>query len=260
VRFAEPAGGPTETRLRKLAESLGIWLVPGSSYERDGDKIYNTSVVIDPGGNIVARYRKVFPWAPWEAGISPGTEHTVWDIPGVGRFGISICYDSWFPETTRAMAWSGAEVIIHPTATATVDRPVELVLARSHAATNQCYWVEVNSAGPLAVGQSIVVGPEGDVVHQAGNGREVITAQLDLAKVRRVRSHGSFGLNQVLKTLRDSSASFPQYENRTIAASGPWDQLGGLTSYPGSSPEPSSPAIPANGPNAAGQIVGSVGE
>jgi deaminated glutathione amidase len=226
--FAEPADGPTEQRLRRLADRLGVWLVPGSMFERDGDHVYNTAPVIDPSGDVVARYRKLFPWLPWEAGVTPGGEHVVWDVPDVGRFGISICYDSWFPETTRALAWLGAEAIIHPTATSTVDRGVELVLARANAAMNQCWWVEVNSAAPLAVGQSIVTGPEGEVVHQSGAGSELVTAQVDLSRVREVRERGSFNLNQVLKSLRDSTVSFPQYGGATPARTAGWDGLGPL--------------------------------
>jgi len=225
---AEPLDGPTVQRLRRLAEQLGVWLVPGSMFERAGDEIFNTSIVIDPGGAIVARYRKMFPWKPWEDSVTAGTEPVVWDIPGVGRFGVSICYDSWFPETTRALAWLGAEVIIHPTATATVDREVELALAQAHAASNQCYWVEVNSAAPLAVGRSIVVGPDGEVLHRAGAGREVITVQLDLDRVRHARENGSFGLNQVLKSLRDSTVGLPQNGDAPLHESAAWAELGPL--------------------------------
>lgn len=226
IRCAEPTGGPTELRLQRLAAESGVWLVPGSFYEIADDLVYNTSIVIDPSGSVVARYRKLFPWAPWEGAVSRGTEPVVWDIPGVGRFGLSVCYDSWFPETTRALAWMGAEVIIHPTATDTVDRNIELVLAQAHAASNQCSWIEVNSAAPLAVGRSIVVGPEGDVVHQAGHGREIITTQVDLERIRRVRDQGSFGFNQVLKNLRDFNLGLPQYGGRPMAPSEAWSQMG----------------------------------
>jgi len=228
TRFAEPAGGPTEQHLQRLASELAVWMVPGSMFELDGKTIYNTTPIIDPTGQVVARYRKLFPWHPWEAGVTPGAEPVVWEIPGVGRFGISICYDSWFPETTRAMAWMGAEAIIHPTATSTVDRHVELVLAQANAALGQCYWVEVNSSAPLAVGRSIVAGPEGEVVHQAESGPELVTSQLDLARVRDVRENGAFGLNQVLKSLRDSEVAFPQFGGAGIAESPTWRSLGPL--------------------------------
>ena len=74
AEVAEPVpGGVTVDRVRELARSLGVWIVPGSLYERDGDTIYNTSVVVDPAGEIVAKYRKQYPWAPYET-TTPGDE------------------------------------------------------------------------------------------------------------------------------------------------------------------------------------------
>ncbi len=107
------------------------WLLPGSLYELDGDVIYNTAVVISPEGEIVAKYRKMFPWLPYEAGTAAGNEFCVFDIPDVGRFGLMICYDMWFPEVTRTLVWMGAEVILQPTMTPTSDREVELVMAQA---------------------------------------------------------------------------------------------------------------------------------
>jgi hypothetical protein len=127
----EPIPGPLTSRLCDLARTLGIWLVPGSLVERAADgAIYNTAIAINPAGEIVARYRKVFPWRPWEKAAA-GAEFTVFDMPGIGRVGLMICYDGWFPEVARQLAWMGAEVILQPSATTTVDRPQEIVLARA---------------------------------------------------------------------------------------------------------------------------------
>jgi predicted amidohydrolase len=155
----------------------------------------------------------MFPFLPYEKGITPGSECVVFDVPGVGRFGVSICYDMWFPETTRTLAWMGAEVIIHPTMTNTIDRDLELAIARTSAAVNQCYFVDINCAGRLGNGRSIVVGPDGGVIHQAGIGHEIIPVELDLGLVRRSRRRGLLGLGQVLKSFRDSEAQFPPYRD-----------------------------------------------
>lgn len=208
---AETLPGPTESRYRALAQRLGIWLVPGSLYERDCDRVYNTAVVIDPGGEVVGRYRKIYPFLPYETGVSHGTETLVFDVPEVGRFGVSICYDQWFPEVARAMAWRGAEVILHLTLTGTIDRAQELILAQANAIANQCFFVDINHAGALGNGRSIVVGPEGDVVHQAGEQHEVIPVTLDLDRVRATRAHGIKGLGQMLKSFRDTAVDFPCY-------------------------------------------------
>lgn len=208
---AQPMPGRVEESLCQIARELRIWLVPGSIYESDGDRVYNTAPVIDPHGEVVARYRKMFPFLPYEKGITPGSEFVVFDVPAVGRFGLSICYDMWFPETTRTLAWMGAEVIVHPTMTNTIDRDIELAIARSNAATNQCYFVDINSAGRLGNGRSIVVGPDGGVIHQAGIGHEIIPVELDLDLVRRGRRRGLLGLGQPLKSFRDSKVQFPPY-------------------------------------------------
>lgn len=211
VSNAQPLPGRLEASLCQIARDLELWLVPGSIHESDGARIYNTTPVINPQGEVVARYRKMFPFLPYEKGITPGSEFVVFDVPAVGRFGVSICYDMWFPETTRTLAWMGAEVIVHPTMTNTIDRDLELAIARTSAATNQCYFVDINCAGRLGNGRSIVVGPDGGVIHQAGIGHEIIPVELDLALVRRSRRRGLLGLGQVLKSFRDSEVQFPPY-------------------------------------------------
>jgi deaminated glutathione amidase len=203
--------GPAERRYATLARELGIWLLPGSLYERSRGKTFNTVPVIDPSGKVVARYRKMFPWTPYERGVTPGTEFVVFDVPSIGRFGVSTCYDGWFPEISRSLAWLGAEVILHPTLTGSIDRDVELAIARTNAVSNQCYFLDLNSAAPLGVGRSIFCGPGGEVLHQAESGREIIAIELDLEHVRRCRSSGWNGLGQPLKSFRDSQLRFPCY-------------------------------------------------
>ncbi|MFE2015851.1 carbon-nitrogen hydrolase family protein [Streptomyces sp. NPDC059491] len=188
--------GPLTDRIRALAVETGLWLVPGSVYERAEDgRIHNTALAVSPQGEIAARYRKVFPWQPYEKS-APGDEFTVFDIPGVGRVGLAVCYDGSFPETVRQLAWLGAEVVVQPTLTPTRDREMELVCARANAWTNQVYVVNVNAADPAGVGQSVVVDPEGTVRQQAGPGEEVLVDVLDLDAVTRVRTYGSTGLNR----------------------------------------------------------------
>ncbi|MCO7245501.1 MULTISPECIES: carbon-nitrogen hydrolase family protein [Halomonadaceae] len=210
---AQPLPSDTEAMFCQLALQHRIWLIPGSMFEQVGEHIYNTSVVINPMGQVVARYRKMFPFRPFEAGVESGSEFVVFDVPNVGRFGISICYDMWFPETTRTLAAMGAEVILHPTMTDTIDRDLELSIARTNAALNQCYFFDINGAGALGNGRSIVVGPSGDVIHQAGSGEQVIPIEIDLNRVRRERERGLHGLGQPLKSFRDRKVNFSLYAN-----------------------------------------------
>ena len=130
--------GEFEKEMQKMAVKHNIWLLPGSVFEKKEGKIYNTASVINPQGEVVTRYRKMFPFYPYEAGVAAGHEFCVFDVPNVGKFGVSICYDMWFPETTRTLTCMGAEVILHPTLTGTIDREIELSIVRASAAINQC--------------------------------------------------------------------------------------------------------------------------
>ncbi|RLQ23409.1 carbon-nitrogen hydrolase family protein [Seongchinamella sediminis] len=224
--FAQELPGDIENFYCRIAREHGIWLVPGSVYEKKGDHIYNTAMAIDPEGKVAGRYRKMFPFCPYEENIAAGTDFLVFDVPGAGRFGFQICYDQWFPETARQLAWMGAEVLLCPTMTNTVDRELELCLARANAISNQCYVVNVNVAGQLGNGRSIVVGPDGKVIHQAGELQETIPLELDIARVAQVRERGVMGLGQTLKSLRDSGAEFPVY--RDAAPAGAAARLGPL--------------------------------
>lgn len=211
-KHAVASGGDVENSLCDIARENDIWFIPGSLFEREGQAIYNMTPVIDPTGKIIRRYRKMFPFCPYEEGITPGTEFVHFDVPGVGRFGISICYDMWFPETTRTLVSEGVEFILHPTMTNSIDRDVELAIVRASAAMNQCYFMDINVAGNYGVGRSIACGPGGEVIHQAGSGREIILLDVDMENVRRVRERGWHGTGQTLKSFRDSAASFPLYE------------------------------------------------
>lgn len=219
VAYAQVPGGVAEQRFRAIARENRVWFVPGSIFEQVGGRIYNTCPVIDPTGEVVLKYRKIYPFRPYEAGVTGGSECMVFDVPKVGRIGISICYDMWFPETSRTLAWMGAEAIIHPGLTNTIDRDVELAIARASAAQNQCYFVDVNMAGRLGNGRSSIYGPGGEVVYEAGAGRDIIAAELDLGYVRRVRERGWHGLGQVLKSFRDGPSTYPPYRDGAVSAS-----------------------------------------
>ena len=203
---------PIENEFRELAARHGIWLLPGSIFERCGGRLYNTASVIDPAGEVVGRHRKMFPFAPYEAGVEGGTEFLVFDVPEVGRFGVSICYDIWFPETTRTLTAMGAEVLLHPPLTGTIDREVELSIARATAAMFQCYVFDINGLGAGGMGRSSVIDPAGMVLYQAGGQDEIIPVEIDLEQVRRQRAVGIRGLGQTLKSFRDRAVEFDVYD------------------------------------------------
>lgn len=194
---AVPLPGPLTDVLGEIAREFGVWLVPGTVFERATDgRLHNSAPVISPQGELVARYRKVFPWQPHEE-CAPGDSFVTFDIPEVGRVGMAICYDGNFPETFRQLAWMGAEVVLQPSLTTTSDRDAELVLARANAIANQLYVVNLNAAAPAALGRSVIVDPEGLVRVQAGDGEELLTDVLDLDAVTRVRELGLAGVSRM---------------------------------------------------------------
>ena len=209
---AQAVPGEFEQEMCAMAAKHGIWLLPGSIFELKDEKIYNTATVIDPEGSVVTRYRKMFPFYPYEVGVTGGNEFCVFDVPDVGRFGVSICYDMWIPETTRTLAVMGAEVILHPTLTGTIDREIELSIARASAAINQCYFFDINGLDAGGSGRSIVCGPEGRVIYQAENNEEFIPIEINLEKVRRSRELGVLRLGQPLKSFRDHMIDFTIYQ------------------------------------------------
>ena len=216
---AEPLDGPRVAALAELAGELGVWLLPGTLCETDPDLprgVFNTAMAFSPEGRLVASYRKIFPWRPYEI-FTPGDRFTVFEVPGIGRFGFSICYDAWFPEVARQLAWLGAEVIVNPVRTTTSDRAQELVLARANAIVNQVFVLSVNAAAPGGVGRSLIADPEGRVRMEADDAcATVLTDVLDLGEVARVREFGTAGLNRMWSqfTADDRVLELPLYGGR----------------------------------------------
>jgi predicted amidohydrolase len=181
-------------------------------FQKNEDKIFNTASAINPKGEIVGRYNKLFPFYPYEAGVTGGDEFLIFDVPDKGKFGVTICYDIWFPETSRTLAVQGVEVILHPTLTATIDRDIELAIVQATAATNQCFVFDINGLGDGGTGRSIVCGPDGRVLHQASTGEEMIPIEIDMERVKRSREMGVLRLGQPLKSFRERSVHFDVYE------------------------------------------------
>lgn len=208
-----PVPGRVGSWARDQARDLGLWLVAGTFIEAhaDGSRT-NTALVVAPNGAVVASYRKIHlfdcavPGAEYhESSITrPGDEIVVVPLPGESdpsggappiTLGMSICYDLRFPELYRILAVAGATVVVVPAAfTARTGVAHWEVLLRARAVENQCFVVAAGQAGAPAGamawhGHSMVVDPWGRVLSEAGGeAPEVITADLDLHELRRVRS------------------------------------------------------------------------
>jgi predicted amidohydrolase len=225
---AEPLHGPRTGQLAELAGDLGIWLAPGSVCERgENGELFNTAQVFSPEGRLVAWYRKIFPWRPYEP-YDPGDRFVVFDIPDAGRVGFSICYDAWFPEVARHLAWMGADLILNPVQSTTQDREQEVVLARANAIVNQVFVASVNTAGPAGFGRSLIVDPEGCVLNESkGTEPAILESTLDLTRVARVREVGTAGYNRMWDqfTADDAPLELPLYEGRITPSR--WRPRGG---------------------------------
>jgi predicted amidohydrolase len=211
LQNAQPLPGTAEEAFQEMAKKHRIWLLNGSMYERRDGAICNTTSIIDPEGDVIGRYRKMFPFTPLEQGVEPGKEFFHFDIEGVGRFGVLNCYDIWFPETSRQLAASGVEVILHPVMIHTIDRDVDLAIAHATSAMMQCYVFDVNGLGAGGNGQSAVFDPSGRILHKADTTEQIIPVEIDLEQVRRSRQNGLRGLGQMMKSFRDRPAGFPVY-------------------------------------------------
>ena len=216
-RIARPLDDERFARLAALAAELGIWLVPGTFFERsDSGRVHNTALVFGPDGEVRATYRKIFPWRPAEA-CAPGAEFTVFDLPGYGRIGISICYDIWFPEHARHLAWAGADLILNLVQTNTSDREQELAIVRGNAIMNQVWIASVNAAAPTGRGRSLVVDPDGAIRMQSTTAeQQILTSVVDFDQVSAVRRFGTAGVSRPWAQLRadDAPIELPLYAGR----------------------------------------------
>lgn len=207
---------PYVAKIGEVAAEFGLWLCPGSIGEADGaGGQYNTQLLFSPDGRLSASYRKMFPWRPFEP-HRPGTDFVVAPVTGYGTFGLSNCYDAWFPEHSRHLAWMGADAIINIVKTTSQDRDQELVLARANAIVNQVYMLSVNCAEPVGRGLSIAVDPEGQILAEAGAGEDTLIVRVDPGRIQQVRARGTAGTNRIWSqfTPDDDAIPLPLYDGQ----------------------------------------------
>jgi predicted amidohydrolase len=189
---AEPLDGRTVSALRGAAVELSAYVHAGSIVERAGNDLFNTSVLISPDGAIAHTYRKLhlFGYRSRETELlTPGTDISTIDT-GLGRIGMTTCYDLRFPELYRAL--EGPELFL-VTSAWPVDRLEHWrLLTRSRALENLSFLIACNAAGVdngvTLGGHSVVVDPWGDVVAESGSGDDILRATIDLASVGKLRA------------------------------------------------------------------------
>jgi N-carbamoylputrescine amidase len=213
--LAEAIPGPSTRRLGEVAKQHGVVIVASLFEKRTEGLYHNTAAVIDADGSYLGKYRKMhipddpqyyekFYFTPGDLGFR------AWDTR-FGRIGVLVCWDQWYPEAARLTAMHGAQILFYPTAIGWLPPEREEhgeqqqsaweTIQRSHAIANGVYVCAVNRVGhegaPLSGGidfwgGSFVADPGGRVLVRGGTGEEVLTADVDLAKVNESRTHWPF--------------------------------------------------------------------
>ena len=211
--LAEPIPGPSTTFYCELAKKLGVVIVVSLFEKRAPGLYHNTAVVIESNGEIVGKYRKMhipddpayyekFYFTPGDMGFHPIQT-------SVGKLGVLVCWDQWYPEAARLMAMQGAEMLIYPTAIgyADNDTPEEQqrqrmawqTVMRGHAVANGLPVIAVNrvgfepdpsgqTAGIQFWGTSFVAGPQGEIIYEAStDDEESIVVEMDMDRSEQVR-------------------------------------------------------------------------
>jgi N-carbamoylputrescine amidase len=218
--LAEPIPGPTSQRLGELAGELGVVIV-GSIFERRMNGVYhNTAVVFDTDGRMAGQYRKMhipddpgfyekFYFTPGDAERNDSTSGFTPIDTSVGRLGVLVCWDQWYPEAARLMALAGAEILIYPTAIGwdITDDPDEqarqleawVTVQRGHAVANNLPVVAPNRVGtepdPSGTtdgirfwGNSFICGPQGEFLSRADDSAEtILSATIDRQRSESIR-------------------------------------------------------------------------
>lgn len=209
--LAEPIPGPSTERLSKLAKQHGVVLVSSLFEKRAAGLYHNTAVVYDADGSIAGKYRKMhipddpgfyekFYFTPGDLGFEPIDT-------SVGRLGVLVCWDQWYPEGARLMALAGAELLLYPTAIGwdpsdsddekDRQRDAWILSHRGHAVANGLPVLSCNRVGhetsPLGAtgidfwGHSHVLGPQGEFLAQAGTDPTILYAEVDMLRSEHVR-------------------------------------------------------------------------
>jgi len=232
--LAETIPGPSTNEFGVLAKELGVVIVL-SLFERRAPGLYhNTAVVVDKDGTIAGKYRKMhipddpayyekFYFTPGDLGFQPIQT-------SIGKLGVLVCWDQWYPEAARLMAMAGADLLIYPTAIGWESTDVQeekdrqlgawVISQRGHAVANGLHVVAVNRTGyePDPSGQtngitfwgnSFVAGPQGEILWQASNDKEEIKiVEIDLKRSEQVRRWWPFFRDRRIDAFEDITKRF----------------------------------------------------
>ncbi len=209
---AETIPGPTTDIFSDLAKEFGVVIVTSLFERRAAGLYHNTAVIFDRDGSIAGRYRKMHipddPLFYEKFYFTPGEENFLPVDTSIGKIGMLVCWDQWYPEAARLMALAGAEILVYPTAIGwdpndnddekSRQKEAWITIQRSHAVANGIPVASVNRVGfeadPTGVGagihfwgNSFVAGPQGEFLAQAGGDEELLIVEIDMARSETVR-------------------------------------------------------------------------
>ena len=210
--LAEPLEGPTRHALSDAARHHGLVIVGSIFEQRAPGMAHNTALVLDSDGSLAGIYRKMH--IPDDPGYNEKFYFTPGDLgfepinTSLGRLGVLVCWDQWYPEAARLMALAGAELLLYPTAIGkdpADDEDEQLrqldawrTIQRAHAVANSIPVIACNRVGfepdrsgngldAEFWGHSLLVGPQGEIIDEAGSEAEVLVADIDLGRSEQVR-------------------------------------------------------------------------
>ena len=209
-QIAESLDGPTIGKVCSAAQSAGVVVVAGIFERRSAGLFHNSAVVIETDGSVVGTYRKMHipddPYFYEKFYFTPGDLGFQSFSTSVGKVGVCICWDQWFPEAARLTALTGADFLVYPTAIGwqapekaqfgEAQRNAWQTMMRSHAIANGIFVVAPNRVGVEDNiefwGSSFIADPYGEVLASAGEGTETILADCDLSLIETARTHWPF--------------------------------------------------------------------
>jgi predicted amidohydrolase len=193
IAESETRDGETITRMRSKANEKRVHILAGSIVEKENGRLYNTSFLIGPSGEILGKYRKMhlFGYGSRENQLLTRGEDICAIDTELGTFGLSTCYDLRFPELFRKLIDRGAEIILTVSAWPYPRLEHWLLFNRVRAVENQAFLVSSNCVGinrsVQFCGHSMIVDPWGTVVASGGDEECIVTAEINLDKVRYIR-------------------------------------------------------------------------
>ncbi|MBI5374280.1 MAG: carbon-nitrogen family hydrolase [Candidatus Schekmanbacteria bacterium] len=168
-------------------------IIIGSMPEADNSSIYNTAFVIDEGGNVAGRYRKVHLFSPMAENkyLSAGKDSPVFQT-SLGKIAVMLCFDIRFPEFARSLALGGAEILVVPAQWPTVRVEHWKTLLKARAIENQLFVIGAAASGRIGkfdfCGNSMIIAPDGTILAKAGKKEKIIKATINLAEIKKART------------------------------------------------------------------------